>query len=131
MSEDAQVRELVDDDRLERLRRSEDKTPREGEPAGARGAAPAGLLVAHGHRGGADGEGRGVASDLGVDRGTGAWSGARLRECGAGARGRSHAPRPGASAVRSAVASRTTSSSSSAPPTRSTDERRRPAVAGT
>src|SRR3954464_12190051 len=82
MSEDAQVRELVDDDRLERLRRSEDKTPREGEPAGARGAAPAGLLIAHGHRGGADGEGRGVASDLGVDRGTGARPQPRFKDCG-------------------------------------------------
>src|SRR3954447_17468099 len=82
MSEDAQVRELVDDDRLERVRRSEDKTPREGEPARARGAAPAGLLVAHGHRGGADGEGRGVASDLGGDRRTGAGHDAGLKDCG-------------------------------------------------
>jgi hypothetical protein len=31
VTEDAQVRELVDDDRLERFRRGEDQSPRKGD----------------------------------------------------------------------------------------------------
>ena len=46
MAEHAKVRELVDDDRLERLRRGEDQPPGEREPALTRGAAPARPLVA-------------------------------------------------------------------------------------
>ena len=117
VAEHPQVRELVDDDRLERLGRGEDEPPREGEPALPRGAPPARALVADADRGRGDAERRGVTPDLALDRGPGARLEPRLED------GRGRAPVRGATW--------TMSSSSSVPPIRSTVDRRRPTRAGT
>ena len=69
VTEDAQVCELVDDDRLERLGRREDEPPRERQPALPRGTPPARPLVADRDRGRADTERRSMAADLAFDRG--------------------------------------------------------------
>ena len=117
VTEHPQVRELVDDDRLEGLGRRQDEPPREGQSTGARGAAPSRPLIADRHRGRADAEGGRMPTDLLIDGGPGARPEPRLED--------------GRDGRRSAGARWTINSSSSAPPMRSTDERRRPARAGT
>src|SRR6478609_6404184 len=81
VAEHAQVGQLVDDDRLERLRRGEDQSPREGQTALPGGAAPARALVADAQRGRADAEGRRMPGDVALDRRAGTWLEPRLQDC--------------------------------------------------
>jgi hypothetical protein len=76
--EHAQVRELVDDDRVERLGRRQHQPPREREAAGARGASPAGALVPDRDPGSLHAEGRRVAGDCALDGVAGAPAQPRL-----------------------------------------------------
>src|SRR5215210_1115142 len=69
MAEVAEVCQLVDDDRLERLRRCEDEPPREGQAAVARRAAPPRPGVAQRDRRGLDTEARRVTRQIVLDRG--------------------------------------------------------------
>ena len=68
MAEDAEVGELVDDDRLERLGRGKHEAPREVQPTLARGTPPSAALVADRHRDGPDLEGGRVQRNRGVHR---------------------------------------------------------------
>ena len=74
VTEDPEVGELVDDDRLERLGWREDEAPRERQGARARCAAPAGSWVAQRHSSGRDAHRRGMTRDGPVDRRTGAFA---------------------------------------------------------
>ena len=80
VTEDAQVCELVDDDRLERLGRREDEPPRERQSVLPRGTPPARPLVADRDRGRADTERRSVAADLTFDRDARPWLEPRLED---------------------------------------------------
>src|SRR5260221_1714797 len=64
VTEDAQMRELVDDHGFETLRRSEDEPPREGEPALPGGTPPARPLIANADRDGIHLQSGCVACDL-------------------------------------------------------------------
>jgi hypothetical protein len=66
--EHAEMGELVDHDRLERLRRREDEPPAEHQAALPGGAAPAASRIANGDRGGSDAEGRRVVLHRRIDR---------------------------------------------------------------
>ncbi len=66
--EGAEMCELVDDDRLERLRPGEDEAPRERQPAGPARAPPPAALIADRDRGRRDAERDGMAGDRPVDR---------------------------------------------------------------
>ena len=111
------MRQLVDDDRLERLGWGEDEPPRERKPALVRRAPPARPLVADADRRRRDAE-------------RPAWC-AMSRSIAARARGLSHASRTAAIGRRSPAATWTMISSSSAPPIRSTRDRRTPVRAAT
>src|SRR4051812_10644299 len=65
----AQMRELVDDDRLERFRRGEDQAPRKGQAAIAGRAPPPRPRVAERDRGRLGPERRSVDRDVALDRG--------------------------------------------------------------
>src|SRR4029079_135577 len=67
MTEDPEVRQLVDDDRLEGLRRGEDEPPAEHQAALPRRAAPAASRIADRHGARRDRERGGVTGDLGID----------------------------------------------------------------
>ena len=69
VAEHPQVRELVDHDRLEGLRRGEDQPPREGQPAGAGRAPPPRPRVAQRHRRRLDADRGRVLRDLRLDVG--------------------------------------------------------------
>jgi hypothetical protein len=80
VTEDPEVGELVDDDRLEGLGRRQDEAPRERQAAGTRCAAPAGSWVAQCHSPGCDAHRRGMTRDGPVDRRTGAFPQPRFEE---------------------------------------------------
>src|SRR3954471_1043145 len=67
VAEHAKMRELVDDDGVERFRRRKDEPPRERQPAGTSRAPPSGPRVTQGHGRGGDGEGLGMLADGRLD----------------------------------------------------------------
>src|SRR5690348_883145 len=68
VAEDAEMGELVDDDRLERFGRGEDEPPAEHQPAVARRASPPAPWIAQRDRRRRHAEGTGVVRDRRVDR---------------------------------------------------------------
>jgi len=82
MTEDAEMGELVDDDRFERLRWRQDEPPRKAQPALTRCASPAAALVADRHGGRRNVERGSVTGDLALHEDTGTVAEPCLEDCG-------------------------------------------------
>ena len=82
MTEDAEVGELVDDDRFERFRWRQDEPPREAQPTFTRCATPAAALVADRHRSRGNVERLSVVGDLALHEDAGTGAEPRLEDCG-------------------------------------------------
>src|SRR6266446_7232194 len=82
MAEDAEMGELVDNDRFERLRWRQDEPPREAQPTLTRCASPATALVADRHRCRGNVERGSVAGDLALHEDAGTVAEPRLEDRG-------------------------------------------------